>query len=104
MVVLCSFLPAFLFRPLGGVLADRFNRTLLMLAGNIGSAIGIGVTFLLLDRSASNLVFIYPGIMSAQFSLLAKILLIKHPSQIFFQKSFIRKRVDYYSYQTRASF
>lgn len=63
MVVLCSFLPAFLFRPLGGVLADRFNRTFLMLVGNIGSAVGIGVTFLLLDKSASNLFFIYPGIM-----------------------------------------
>lgn len=62
MVMLCSFLPAFLLRPLGGVLADRFNRTFLMLAGNIGSAIGIGVTFLLLDKSASNFVFIYPGI------------------------------------------
>lgn len=62
MVVLCSFLPAFVLRPLGGVLADRFNRAFIMLLGNLGSALSIGLTILLLNKGALNLFYIYPGI------------------------------------------
>lgn len=71
MVVLCSFLPAFLLRPFGGVLADRFNRALLMLIGNIGSAFGVVLVILFLDKSTSSLIYIYPGIIitSIFFSL-----------------------------------
>lgn len=62
MIVLCTFLPAFLLRPIGGVLADRVDRPFLMIIGNFGSAFGIGLTFLMLSKSANNLMLIYPGI------------------------------------------
>ena len=41
LVLLLSFLPAFLIRPFGGVLADRFDRRFLMSVGNMGSAMGL---------------------------------------------------------------
>ena len=41
LVLLLTFLPSFLIRPLGGVVADRMDRRLLMMIGNIGSAMGI---------------------------------------------------------------
>lgn len=62
MVVLCTFLPAFLVRPIGGVLADRFDRPLLMICGNIGSAVGIGFIVSLLTLSSNHLSIIYTGI------------------------------------------
>lgn len=40
-VVLAAFLPGVLLTPLGGVLADRFDRRLLMIVGDTFSAIGL---------------------------------------------------------------
>lgn len=41
MVVLSLFLPSILLRPAGGVLADRFDRRLMIILGDTGSAAGI---------------------------------------------------------------
>ena len=41
MVTLAAFLPGLLLTPLGGVLADRFDRRLLMIVGDTLSAIGL---------------------------------------------------------------
>lgn len=62
MVVLFTFLPAFLLRPIGGVLADRANRFILMILGNLGSAFGILLVYLLLADKSNDLIMIYPGI------------------------------------------
>lgn len=63
MVVLFSFLPAFLLRPIGGVLADRMDRSILMIVGNLGSAVGIALVIMLIPLlEPSNLIMIYPGI------------------------------------------
>lgn len=62
MVVLLTFLPAFLLRPIGGVLADRKDRLVLMVLGNIGSALSMLLVFFVVIKS-SNLSLIYPGIM-----------------------------------------
>lgn len=61
-VVLFSFLPAFLLRPIGGVLADRIDRLLLMVIGNLGSALCIGLIFIELRSSTHNLGIIYLGL------------------------------------------
>ena len=41
LVVLALFLPGILLRPVGGVLADRFDRRLLIIAGDAGSAAAV---------------------------------------------------------------
>ncbi|WP_338016129.1 MFS transporter [Paenibacillus paridis] len=41
LVTLCTFLPMILLSPVGGVLADRFDRRLMMLLGDGGSALGL---------------------------------------------------------------
>ncbi|OBZ18558.1 macrolide transporter [Bacillus sp. FJAT-27264] len=41
LVTLCAFLPSILLGPIGGVLADRFDRRLLMLMGDLFSAVGL---------------------------------------------------------------
>lgn len=62
MVTLLTFLPAFLLRPVGGVLADRIDRRILMIFGNLGCASGVGLVILLISPEAHNLWLVYPGI------------------------------------------
>jgi len=40
-LLLCAFLPSVLLAPLGGILADRKDRKLLMIVGDLGSASGV---------------------------------------------------------------
>ena len=62
MVVFFTFFPAFVLRPFGGVLADRIDRKVLMLLGNLGSAFGTGVIIMLLPQTQHTLFWLYPGI------------------------------------------
>jgi DHA3 family macrolide efflux protein-like MFS transporter len=62
MVVLLTFLPALLLRPVGGVLADRLDRRLLMIIGNLGYAFGIGLVIFVMITKPQELWMIYPGI------------------------------------------
>lgn len=41
LTTLCAFLPSVLFSPLAGVLADRFDRRLMMIIGDGCSALGL---------------------------------------------------------------
>lgn len=41
LVTLCAFLPTILLSPIGGVLADRFDRRLMMIIGDSCSALGL---------------------------------------------------------------
>ena len=61
MIVLFTFLPAFVLRPVGGVLADRMDRQLLMIFGNLGSALGIVLILVLMTVNNHGLWVIYPG-------------------------------------------
>jgi MFS family permease len=62
MVVLFNFLPSFLLRPIGGILADRMDRTFLMMFGNLGSALGIGFIFIAMSLNDYSLNIIYLGL------------------------------------------
>ena len=53
MVTLCLFIPSILLRPLGGVLADRFDRRFLIIGGDLGSA--VAVLFLLMCTLSGDL-------------------------------------------------
>src|SRR6476646_9383194 len=41
LVTLCAFVPSILLSPLGGVLADRYDRRLMMIAGDLLSVLGL---------------------------------------------------------------
>ena len=71
MILLASFLPSFLLRPLGGILADRMDRRLLMITGSLGSALGVLMIFFMISPENSSLGMIFPGlIVSSVFSAL----------------------------------
>jgi DHA3 family macrolide efflux protein-like MFS transporter len=67
LVVLALFLPSILLRPLGGLLADRFDRRALIVLGDLGAA--AGVLFLLLNLKFGELnmgkIFLGVGVGSA---------------------------------------
>ncbi|MBP7248188.1 MAG: MFS transporter [Negativicutes bacterium] len=63
LVTLFSFLPSILLRPIGGVLADRFDRRVMMIIGDIGSATGVAfIWFLLKYQGNIELWQIYLGV------------------------------------------
>lgn len=53
MIILCSFLPSILLKPVGGVLADRLDRRVLIAAGDFGS--GAGILFILITLLGGDL-------------------------------------------------
>ena len=65
-------MPAFLLRPIGGVLADRFNRLFLMIIGNLGSAVGVYTIIIMMKYDINNLFLIYPGIILSSIFVAAQ--------------------------------
>jgi len=62
LIMLFSFLPALILKPIGGVLADRYDRRLLMIIGDLGAASGL--LFILAFQIAGSLEVwhIYTGV------------------------------------------
>lgn len=52
LVQLCAFAPIVLLAPLAGVLADRYDRRLMMILGDGGSVLGLGLIYLAVTRGA----------------------------------------------------
>lgn len=66
---MCAFLPPFLLRPYGGILADRHDRRLMMIFGDLGSTLGLLFIFVMMLKGNIELWQIYLGIViSSVFS------------------------------------
>jgi MFS family permease len=59
---MCVFLPPLLLKPYGGVLADRYDRRLMMVVGDLGATLGLLFIFLIMLRGNIELWQIYLGI------------------------------------------
>lgn len=71
LVTLFTFMPDILLRPFGGILADRFDRRLMMIIGDLGAALGL--VFILVVMLNGDIVLwqIYLGVtISAVFTAL----------------------------------
>lgn len=62
LITLFSFLPSILLRPLGGVFADRFDRRLMMVIGDVGSASGLVFILFMMMTGHIELWHIYLGV------------------------------------------
>jgi hypothetical protein len=71
LTTLFAFLPTILLHPVGGVLADRFDRRLMMICGDLFSAIGLIFMLICLQTGELKLWQIYIGVtISAVFAAL----------------------------------
>ncbi|WP_440110431.1 MFS transporter [Paenibacillus sp. QZ-Y1] len=71
LITLFTFLPNILLRPIGGLLADRFDRRLMMIIGDLGSAAGLVFILTIMLTGDIQLWHIYVGVaFSAVFSAL----------------------------------
>jgi MFS family permease len=61
-ILMCVFLPPLLLKPYGGVLADRYDRRLMMVVGDLGATLGLLFIFLIMLRGNIELWQIYLGI------------------------------------------
>ena len=61
LVTLCTFLPSILLSPIGGVLADRFDRRVMMILGDLGSALGLVLILIIMLTGNIELWQIYIG-------------------------------------------
>ncbi len=61
LVILAAFLPSIILKPFGGVLADRMDRRLLMIIGDIGSIVGMLFIILMIELGVKALWPIYIG-------------------------------------------
>jgi MFS family permease len=68
-ILMCVFLPPFLLKPYGGVLADRYDRRLMMILGDVGASVGLIFIFAMMITGKIELWHIYLGIaLSSVFS------------------------------------
>lgn len=61
-LMICEFLPSILFAPVGGVLADRYDRRLMMILGELFSGLGLVICLVSIMRPNPSLVIICIGV------------------------------------------
>lgn len=62
LVTLFTFVPNILLRPVGGVLADRFDRRAMMIVGDLGAAAGLAFILMMMLTGSIELWHIYVGV------------------------------------------
>ena len=62
LIILFAFLPPYLLKPIGGTLADRFDRRLMIIFGDLGSAVGLVFILLMFYAGINDLWVIYTGV------------------------------------------
>ncbi|MBC2748678.1 MAG: MFS transporter [ANME-2 cluster archaeon] len=62
LILLCVFVPPFLLKPFGGILADRYDRRLMMLIGDLGATLGLLFILFMMLKGDIQLWQIYLGI------------------------------------------
>lgn len=68
-ILMCAFLPPILLKPYGGILADRHDRRIMMVFGDLGSTLGLLFIFFMMLKGNIELWQIYLGIsVSSVFS------------------------------------
>jgi len=67
LITLFTFLPSILLRPLGGVMADRFDRRLMMVLGDLGSALGLIFILMMLNTGTFQMWYLYLGVAISSF-------------------------------------
>lgn len=71
LITLFTFVPNILLRPIGGVLADRYDRRLMMIIGDLGAVLGLLFILLMILSNRIELWHIYVGVaISSIFSSL----------------------------------
>ena len=60
-VQMSSFAPIVLLAPLGGILADRYDRRLMMIIGDAGSVLGLGIILIALYSPRPSLAWVCAG-------------------------------------------
>lgn len=65
LIILASFLPSLLLKPIGGVICDRLDRRLIMILGDLGSAMSLFFILVMMMNGHSEMVVIYGGIISS---------------------------------------
>lgn len=61
-ILMCVFLPPFMLKPYGGILADRHDRRLMMILGDLGATFGLLFIFFMMLKGNIQLWQIYLGI------------------------------------------
>lgn len=61
-ILMCVFLPPLMLKPYGGILADRYDRRLMMVVGDLGATLGLLFIFLIMLKGNIELWQIYLGI------------------------------------------
>lgn len=66
-ILMCVFLPSLLLKPYGGILADRYDRRLMMIFGDLGASLGLFFIFFIMLKGDIELWQIYLGIAVSSF-------------------------------------
>ncbi len=61
-ILICAFVPPLLLKPYGGILADRYDRRLMMIIGDLGATLGLIFIFYMMLNGNIELWHIYLGI------------------------------------------